>query len=118
MPNLDKRYVNLLVSYLCTQENLRQSANSLGISIAEIQQSQVGASSMPEPAYISAVVFNDLYKLPTATDGGKRRIDDAIWTCITTEANLSNMALLRQSLWPYLLTTRGRRLYTDDPYAL
>lgn len=116
VPNLDKRYVNLLVSYLCTQENLRQSANSLGISIAEIQRSQVGASSMPEPAYISAVVFNDLYKLPTAADGGKRRIDDAIWTCITTEANLSNMALSKAELMAISVNNqRSQGLYTDDP---
>ena len=116
VPNLDKKYINLLVSYLCTQENLRQSANSLGISVAEIQQNQAGVSSMPEPAYISAVVFNDLYKLPTAADGGKRRMDDAIWTHITTDATLSSMALSKAELMAISINNqKSQALYTDDP---
>lgn len=116
VPNLDKKYVNLLVSYLCTQENLRQSANSLGISVAEIQQNQGCMSNMSEPAYISAVVFNDLYKLPTAADGGKRRMDDAIWTYITTETTLSSMALSKAELMARSVNNqRSQALYTDDP---
>lgn len=116
VPNLDKKYVDLLVSYLCTQENLRQSANSLGMSVAEMQQSNSGMSYMQEPAYISAVVFNDLYKLPTAADGGKRRMDDAIWTYITTETTLSSMALSKAELVARSVNNqRSQALYTDDP---
>lgn len=113
-PELCPEYAEKLLGALVTQEKLRQYANSLGVNVADISPAVV--ASQPDPSHISAVVFNELYKLPGAADSGKQRLDEEIWAAVTlvstTEAHVVSKAALQQSLAHH---QRNQYQCVDDP---
>ncbi|TNJ29334.1 hypothetical protein GMRT_10979 [Giardia muris] len=113
-PELCPEYAEKLLGSLVTQEKLRQYANSLGVNAADISPTVV--ASQPDPSHISAVVFNELYKLPGAADSGKQRLDEEIWAAVTlvstTEAHVVSKAALQQSLAHH---QRNQYQCVDDP---